>query len=106
MIVSFAKTHTLLYAPVFLLSAFHSVIENLQLNNYSTRSIPFELSWPADCVTVAPSRGVIAPRSVTKVRVAVDVDPRLKGVTLPLQSRIHITSDSSQKVRRLRQQIE
>ena len=74
------------------------MIETLQLNNYSTRAMPFELSWPADCVSVAPARGVIAPRSITNVRVSVDTDPRARNVPLPLDTRIHVTCGDSHKV--------
>lgn len=52
----YLKTHA-----IFISKGGATVTKYTQITNNSNRSLKFELSWPAHCLTVTPQHGTIEP---------------------------------------------
>ena len=75
------------------------MINRLHLTNFSDRSIRYELSWPAHCITVRPEQGVVTSRGTCVICVSANTLLRSKDVRLPWSGNLHITCDNQQQVR-------
>ncbi|XP_036613779.1 centrosomal protein of 192 kDa isoform X2 [Trichosurus vulpecula] len=71
---------------------------HLHILNNSIRSLKFELSWPAHCLTVTPQHGVIDPESRLLILVSPNSSLATKPSTFPWSGLIYIHCDNGQKV--------
>nr|XP_020841242.1 centrosomal protein of 192 kDa isoform X3 [Phascolarctos cinereus] len=70
----------------------------LHILNNSVRSLKFELSWPAHCLTVTPQHGVIDPESRLLILVSPNSSLARKSSAFPWIGLIYIHCDNGQKV--------
>ncbi|XP_043364073.1 centrosomal protein of 192 kDa isoform X2 [Dermochelys coriacea] len=70
---------------------------HIQIMNSCNRSLKFELSWPAHCLTITPQHGVIEPE--TSILILVSPNPSLatKPSVFPWSGLIYIHCDNGQK---------
>ncbi|XP_065254396.1 centrosomal protein of 192 kDa [Emys orbicularis] len=70
---------------------------HIQIMNNCNRSLKFELSWPAHCLTITPQHGVIEPE--TSILILVSPNPSLatKSSVFPWSGLIYIHCDNGQK---------
>ncbi|XP_043834192.1 centrosomal protein of 192 kDa [Dromiciops gliroides] len=70
----------------------------LHILNNSVRSLKFELSWPAHCLTITPQHGVIDPESRVLILVSPNSSLATKPSAFPWSGLIYIHCDNGQKV--------
>ncbi|XP_027708166.1 centrosomal protein of 192 kDa isoform X3 [Vombatus ursinus] len=70
----------------------------LHILNNSVRSLKFELSWPAHCLTVTPQHGIIDPESRLLILVSPNSSLATKSSAFPWSGLIYIHCDNGQKV--------
>ncbi|XP_008940769.1 PREDICTED: centrosomal protein of 192 kDa-like, partial [Merops nubicus] len=70
---------------------------HVQIINSSNRTLTFELSWPAHCLTVTPQHGVIDPESSTLILVSPNPSLATKPSLVPWSGLIYILCDRGQK---------
>ncbi|XP_030408560.1 centrosomal protein of 192 kDa isoform X6 [Gopherus evgoodei] len=70
---------------------------HIQIINNCNRSLKFELSWPAHCLTITPQHGVIEPE--TSILILVSPNPSLatKPSVFPWSGLIYVHCDNGQK---------
>ncbi|CAM4508869.1 unnamed protein product [Caretta caretta] len=70
---------------------------HIQIMNNCNRSLKFELSWPAHCLTITPQHGIIEPE--TSILILVSPNPSLatKPSVFPWSGLIYIHCDNGQK---------
>nr|XP_032647898.1 centrosomal protein of 192 kDa-like isoform X1 [Chelonoidis abingdonii] len=70
---------------------------HIQIINNCNRSLKFELSWPAHCLTITPQHGVIEPK--TSILILVSPNPSLatKPSVFPWSGLIFVHCDNGQK---------
>ncbi|XP_010186384.1 PREDICTED: centrosomal protein of 192 kDa-like, partial [Mesitornis unicolor] len=70
---------------------------HVELVNNSNRTLTFELSWPAHCLTITPQRGVIEPESNTLILVSPNPSLATKPSLIPWSGLVYIHCDNGQK---------
>ncbi|KFZ62270.1 Centrosomal protein of 192 kDa, partial [Antrostomus carolinensis] len=70
---------------------------HVQVVNSSNRMLTFELSWPAQCLTITPQHGVIEPESSTLILVSPNPSLATKPSLIPWSGLISIHCDNGQK---------
>uniref|UniRef100_A0A8C3SWP5 Centrosomal protein 192 n=1 Tax=Chelydra serpentina TaxID=8475 RepID=A0A8C3SWP5_CHESE len=70
---------------------------HIQIMNNCNRSLKFELSWPAHCLTITPQHGVVEPE--TSILILVSPNPSLatKPSVFPWSGLIYVHCDNRQK---------
>ncbi|XP_031802528.1 centrosomal protein of 192 kDa isoform X1 [Sarcophilus harrisii] len=71
---------------------------HIHILNNSVRSLKFELSWPAHCLTITPQHGVIDPESRLLILVSPNSSLAIKPSPVPWSGLIYIHCDNGQKV--------
>ena len=75
------------------------VIERLQLTNYTSRTLQYDLSWPAHYITVLPEQGSVAPHATAIVCVSANSLLRTKDtLLLPWAGHLHLTCNDLHQV--------
>ncbi|NWH62393.1 CE192 protein, partial [Geococcyx californianus] len=69
----------------------------VQIVNNSNRTLAFELSWPAHCLTITPQHGVVEPESSTLILVSPNPSLATKPSLIPWSGLICILCDNGQK---------
>ncbi|XP_067402161.1 centrosomal protein of 192 kDa [Emydura macquarii macquarii] len=70
----------------------------IQIMNNCNRSLKFELSWPAHCLTITPQHGVIEPQNSILILVSPNPSLATKPSVFPWSGLIYIHCDSGQKL--------
>ncbi|CAN0165393.1 unnamed protein product [Lampetra planeri] len=70
------------------------------LRNHTSRALPFELSWPAHCLTVTPHQGVLDPQGALLILVSPTSSTSAK-TKLPWSGRLYVHCDNQQQVVRV-----
>ncbi|KAJ8288500.1 hypothetical protein COCON_G00011590 [Conger conger] len=70
---------------------------HVQIQNHSSRSLNFELSWPAHCLTITPQHGVIEPESDLQILISPNPSLATKQSLLPWGGQIYVQCDGQQK---------
>ncbi|XP_010080899.1 PREDICTED: centrosomal protein of 192 kDa, partial [Pterocles gutturalis] len=70
---------------------------HVQIINNSNRTLTFELSWPAHCLTITPQHGVIEPESSTLILVSPNPSLATKPSLIPWSGLIYVLCDNGQK---------
>ncbi|XP_009975880.1 PREDICTED: centrosomal protein of 192 kDa-like, partial [Tauraco erythrolophus] len=73
-----------------------------QIVNNSSRTLTFELSWPAHCLTITPQHGIIEPESTTLILVSPNPSLATKPSLIPWSGLIYIHCDNGQKFIKVR----
>ncbi|XP_054841844.1 centrosomal protein of 192 kDa [Eublepharis macularius] len=68
-----------------------------QITNHSNRSLKFELSWPAHCLTITPQHGTIEPGSCISIYVSPNPSLAENKLVFPWSGHIYIHCDNGQK---------
>ncbi|XP_007487810.2 centrosomal protein of 192 kDa isoform X2 [Monodelphis domestica] len=71
---------------------------HIHILNNSVRSLKFELSWPAHCLTVTPQHGVINPESRLLILVSPNSSFGTKPSAFPWSGLIYIHCDNGKKI--------
>ncbi|XP_028921319.1 centrosomal protein of 192 kDa isoform X3 [Ornithorhynchus anatinus] len=71
---------------------------HLQISNNSVRTLKFELSWPAHCLTITPQHGLIEPESQLVILVSPNSSLATNPSIFPWSGLIYIHCDNGQKV--------
>ncbi|XP_062987365.1 centrosomal protein of 192 kDa [Elgaria multicarinata webbii] len=92
--------------PEFLILAAPSqsgttVTRYTQITNNSNRSLKFELSWPAHCLTITPQLGTIEPGSSISIHVSPNPSLAENKSVFPWNGLIYIHCDGGQKLIRV-----
>ncbi|KAG8133444.1 hypothetical protein E2320_011241 [Naja naja] len=75
-----------------------TVTKYTQITNNSNRSLKFELSWPAHCLTVTPQHGTIEPGSNISIHVSPNPSLADNKSIFPWSGLIYILCDGGQKL--------
>ncbi|XP_029140120.1 centrosomal protein of 192 kDa [Protobothrops mucrosquamatus] len=75
-----------------------TVTKYTQITNNSNRSLKFELSWPAHCLTVTPQHGIIEPGSNISIHVSPNPSLADNKSIFPWSGLIYIHCDGGQKL--------
>ncbi|XP_026555218.1 centrosomal protein of 192 kDa isoform X2 [Pseudonaja textilis] len=75
-----------------------TVTKYTQITNNSNRSLKFELSWPAHCLTVTPQHGTIEPGSNISIHVSPNPSLADNKSIFPWSGLIYIHCDGGQKL--------
>ncbi|XP_069476922.1 centrosomal protein of 192 kDa isoform X2 [Ambystoma mexicanum] len=75
---------------------------HLKLFNYSRRTLKFELSWPAHCLTITPQHGVVEQQSNIHIFVSPNPSLAAKSSVLPWSGQIYVLCDNGQKFVKVR----
>ncbi|KAH0617835.1 hypothetical protein JD844_016465 [Phrynosoma platyrhinos] len=78
-----------------------TVTKYARITNNSSRSLKFELSWPAHCLTVTPQHGTIEPRSCISIHVSPNPSLAENKSIFPWSGLIYIHCDGGQKLLRV-----
>ncbi|XP_072854876.2 centrosomal protein of 192 kDa isoform X1 [Pogona vitticeps] len=78
-----------------------TITKYTRITNNSARSLKFELSWPAHCLTITPQHGVIEPGNTISIRVSPNPSLAENKSILPWSGLIYIHCDGVQKVVRV-----
>ncbi|XP_067834298.1 centrosomal protein of 192 kDa isoform X2 [Heptranchias perlo] len=70
----------------------------VQIINHSTRSLSFELSWPAHSLTVTPQHGVVDPESHLLILVSPNPSLTTKPSAVPWSGQIYVHCDNIQQL--------
>uniref|UniRef100_UPI00398F3BB2 centrosomal protein of 192 kDa isoform X2 n=1 Tax=Pristiophorus japonicus TaxID=55135 RepID=UPI00398F3BB2 len=70
----------------------------VQIINHSTRSLAFELSWPAHSLTVTPQQGVVDPESHILILVSPNPSLSTKPSAVPWSGQIYVQCDNMQQL--------
>uniref|UniRef100_A0A7M4EJL6 Centrosomal protein 192 n=1 Tax=Crocodylus porosus TaxID=8502 RepID=A0A7M4EJL6_CROPO len=70
---------------------------HLKIMNKSSRTLKFEMSWPAHCLTVTPQHGIIEPESCTVVLVSPNPSLATKLSEFPWSGIIYVHCDNGHK---------
>ncbi|XP_078254195.1 centrosomal protein of 192 kDa isoform X2 [Rhinoraja longicauda] len=70
----------------------------VQIRNHSTRSLSFELSWPAHSLTVTPQHGVVDPESHLLILVSPNPSLVAKPSAVPWSGQIYVHCDNQQQL--------
>ncbi|XP_051879657.1 centrosomal protein of 192 kDa-like [Pristis pectinata] len=70
--------------------------ERVQIINHSTRSLSFELSWPAHSLTVTPQHGVLDPES--HLLILVILKPLIAKASVPRTGHIYVHCDNMEEL--------
>ncbi|XP_072902818.1 centrosomal protein of 192 kDa isoform X3 [Hemitrygon akajei] len=70
----------------------------VQIINHSTRSLSFELSWPAHTLTVTPQHGVVDPESHLLILVSPNPSLIAKPSAVPWSGQIYVHCDNYQQL--------
>ncbi|XP_058032745.1 centrosomal protein of 192 kDa isoform X1 [Ahaetulla prasina] len=95
------ETWTLQPEVLILTAPFQSgatVTKYTQITNNSNRSLKFELSWPAHCLTVTPQHGTIEPGSNISIHVSPNPSLADNKSIFPWSGLIYILCDGGQKL--------
>uniref|UniRef100_S4RPL2 Centrosomal protein 192 n=1 Tax=Petromyzon marinus TaxID=7757 RepID=S4RPL2_PETMA len=90
---------TLLLLPAPTIAEGHSA-GRVTLRNHTSRALPFELSWPAHCLTVTPHQGVLDPQGALLILVSPTPSPSAK-TKLPWTGRLYVHCDNQQQAVRV-----
>ncbi|KAM4027032.1 centrosomal protein of 192 kDa isoform 2-T2 [Anomaloglossus baeobatrachus] len=71
---------------------------HIQIMNNSPKSLQFDLSWPAHCLTIKPQHGSVQPQSHAIILVSPNPLMSTKQSMLPWSGQIYIHSDIGQKI--------
>uniref|UniRef100_A0A8C8RB39 Centrosomal protein 192 n=1 Tax=Pelusios castaneus TaxID=367368 RepID=A0A8C8RB39_9SAUR len=71
---------------------------HIQIMNNCSRSLKFELSWPAHCLTITPQHGVIQPENSILILVSPNPSLATKPSVFPWGGLIYVHCDNGQKV--------
>ncbi|XP_007434722.1 centrosomal protein of 192 kDa [Python bivittatus] len=74
-----------------------TVTKYTQITNNSNRSLKFELSWPAHCLTVTPQHGTIEPGSSISIHVSPNPSLADNKSIFPWSGLMYIHCDGGQK---------
>ncbi|XP_070603580.1 centrosomal protein of 192 kDa isoform X2 [Erythrolamprus reginae] len=99
--LAFHETWTLQPEFLILTAPFQSgatVTKYTQITNNSNRTLKFELSWPAHCLTVTPQHGNIEPGSTISINVSPNPSLADNKSILPWNGLIYILCDGGQKL--------
>ncbi|XP_015276423.1 PREDICTED: centrosomal protein of 192 kDa-like [Gekko japonicus] len=72
-----------------------------QITNNSNKSLKFELSWPAHCLTITPQHGTIEPGSCISIYVSPNPSLAENNSLFPWSGLIYIHCDNEQKIVRV-----
>ncbi|XP_053252565.1 centrosomal protein of 192 kDa isoform X1 [Podarcis raffonei] len=78
-----------------------AITKHAQISNNSNRSLTFELSWPAHCLTVTPHHGTIEPGSNISIYVSPNPSLAEKKSIFPWSGLIYVHCDNGQKLVRV-----
>nr|XP_060628711.1 centrosomal protein of 192 kDa [Anolis sagrei ordinatus] len=78
-----------------------TVTKYAQIINNSSRSLKFELSWPAHCLTVTPQHGTIEPKSSISIHVSPNPSLAENKSLFPWSGLVYIHCDGEQKLLRV-----
>ncbi|XP_032875321.1 centrosomal protein of 192 kDa isoform X3 [Amblyraja radiata] len=70
----------------------------VQIRNHSTRSLSFELTWPAHTLTVTPQHGVVDPESHLLILVSPNPSLVAKPSAVPWSGKIYVQCDNQQQL--------
>ncbi|XP_075777128.1 centrosomal protein of 192 kDa isoform X2 [Pelodiscus sinensis] len=70
---------------------------HIQIMSNCNRSLKFELSWPAHCLTITPQHGVIEPENSIVILVSPNPSLATKPSVFPWSGLIYIHCDNGQK---------
>ncbi|KAJ7338662.1 hypothetical protein JRQ81_012564 [Phrynocephalus forsythii] len=78
-----------------------TVTKYAQMHNNSARSLKFELSWPAHCLTITPQHGIIEAGNTISICVSPNPSLAENKSILPWSGLIYIHCDGVQKIVRV-----
>ncbi|XP_061450712.1 centrosomal protein of 192 kDa [Rhineura floridana] len=78
-----------------------TVTRHTQITNNSNRSLTFELSWPAHCLTITPQHGTIEPGSSISIHVSPNPSLAENKFIFPWSGLVYVHCDSGQKLVRV-----
>ncbi|XP_054046587.1 centrosomal protein of 192 kDa isoform X1 [Rissa tridactyla] len=70
---------------------------HVQIVNSSNRTLTFELSWPAHCLTITPQHGVVEPESSTLILVSPNPSLATKPSLIPWSGLVYIICENGLK---------
>ncbi|KAG9479097.1 hypothetical protein GDO78_012646 [Eleutherodactylus coqui] len=71
---------------------------HIQIENNSPKSLQFDLSWPAHCLTITPQHGNVEPQSRTIILVCPNPSMSTKQSMLPWNGQVYVHGDFGQKI--------
>ncbi|KAM3928231.1 centrosomal protein of 192 kDa isoform 1-T1 [Leptodactylus fuscus] len=71
---------------------------HIQIENHSSKSLQYDLSWPAHCLTIKPQHGNIEPRGHAIILVSPNPMMSTKQTVLPWNGQIYVHCNIGQKI--------
>ncbi|XP_044148782.1 LOW QUALITY PROTEIN: centrosomal protein of 192 kDa [Bufo gargarizans] len=71
---------------------------HIKIVNNAPKSLQFDVSWPAHCLTISPQQGNVEPRGHTVIVVSPNPLLSTKQIMLPWNGQIYVQSDIGQKI--------
>ncbi|XP_069813914.1 centrosomal protein of 192 kDa isoform X2 [Dendropsophus ebraccatus] len=71
---------------------------HIQIENNSLKSLQFDLSWPAHCLTITPQHGNVEPQAHAVILVSPNPLMSTKQTMLPWNGQIYVHCDIGQKI--------
>ncbi|KAM4906267.1 centrosomal protein of 192 kDa [Sylvia borin] len=72
-------------------------VRRVQILNNSNRTLTFELSWPAHCLTITPQHGAVEPQGSTLILVSPNPSLASRPTLIPWSGLIYIHCDNGLK---------